>query len=1380
MLNTTQPVLKLQIGNNISPGTIIQSTGGALKLNLIDNSINQSIGGALKLNFVDNNNNNNNNNVNMNSDFRITADEFKEFEHRQHIYERPSMYAGSDRKIPRKDKLLDLTTLIITEYQVELPEVIDRCYLEVITNAGDNVENSSSHNVHPGKVEINMDRYTISVKNGGVPIPVEMYPSGVYVPEMIFGRLLTSRHYDKKKARTGCGTNGLGAKIANVFSKQFMIEVGDPYHKLKYQQVWNENMTIKEKPIITDYTGEAYVLVVYHLDFARFGYECYPDEAFGIFARHAVELSLTCKVPVIFNGVALSAQDIKDYARYHVGDAVKNSIVHYQWPPGIETILKRGIPYAKNSYAVPTVEICAVDTPDKSICISFANGMSTKDGGIHVETAFKVLSKLVLEAVNEGKSLKRTTTKDKNGKTTKIVKEKKTREKKDKSDIKLTLGDFKKHVSLFISVRVIDPDYNSQSKTQLKSPTPSIKIDPNILCPIMKWRLIDRLYAELEAKHFKALTKSDGKARCSVNVARAEDANNAKSNNSALRLQCQLWLMEGNSAMGYGVKALSLFGDNARDWIGLYPLKGKPLNVMNAPINQIAENQEIQDLKEMLGLRENTNYLLEENFNTLRYGSVCMMADSDVDGLHILGLIINLFNCRYPSLLARGYLKYLRTPTHRVTLNRQTYKFYSNHKFETWLSKLGKSLPKNAVDYFKGLGTSSDAQIADDFSDPKFVQTIYDEVAPNTLKLNFDKKLANDRKNMLANWAPDHNVEDMVEQPISLFMLHVFPNYSIDNLCRSIPKFPDGLKESQRKIIHGSYVKWGAKTGKNEASKFKVAQLQAHVASCTKYHHGENNLGETIISMALDFVGKNNLPYFRQDGQFGTRNMDGKDSAETRYPFTRPQWWWPKIFIKEDMPLLKMIEDEGEECEPEYYLPILPLQLINGAKGIGTGWSADIPNHDPLDVGNWLLTRLDGKTPDAIMPWYRDFTGDIKIGLRTRSKKARLANENNNVPISLNIITSPNNTSENNNEENDNDENNEDEEEEDILGADHIENDIFSTLNEQSMNHGSTKKRSKLSMITTGKFKVLNSKTIVVTELPIGRVTHKYGEWLDKLKQDKIIKDYKNRSKHNTVCFEITGMKDPSIANLRLEKSYGLSNMVLLDTKNRPIKFNTVQEMLETFYNFRLPFYQKRKDNMLAEIQVKIDKANLLVKFIQAVLDKTLKIKNRIDDELFLEMEQMGFPKELLKSEIGNLSKTRQEKLLREVQELIIKRNEIEQLNISQMWKNDIDNFISAYCRHYKCKNIKKPKASITLITPTPSSSKNKMQEPDQPKINIISPISPSSLSKPHINIISSSQSQSQPQIMHPKINIISPQTQLQIPPQIPPQINIINLQNQK
>jgi len=1032
---------------------------------------------------------------------------------KDHVYQIPDTYIGNSVQADREERVLDLETMLFKKSVIYIPEGVERLFIEILSNAGDNSARSLLKGIDPGEINISMTETTIKIRNGGIPIPVEMHKEKkVLVPELIFGRLMSSSSYDKTKKRQFSSRNGFGSKLTNIFSTNFKVTIGDPNHEVLYQKTWSKNMKSQTEHTLTPYPKDklAFVEIEYTMDFKRFGYEKYPQEAFELYSRHAVDTAFTLKIPVVFNGNKFNIKNAKEYAKLYLGkDAVKNSILYYVWPEGTETFMKKNVEMAKEKGILPIMELCAVDSPDAAEKVSFVNNMLTRNGGVHYEAAFKAVASGVLDTVN-GSS-----------------KKKKRGEKSEKAH-KLTLGDVKKHVSLFVNCWIDDPIFDSQTKNELKAPQLKVNINENALKPITRWELLSRLYAELDAKHFRASAKSDGKKTRHLNMTKLEDANKAGTSESS---NCTLYVTEGDSALTFSIKLCShIPNGKGRDYIGMYPLKGKMLNVMNAPYVQIAENKEIIDLKKVLGLREGVNYMIEENYKTLRYGHLMVIADADVDGLHILGLLMNFFHCKFPSLIGRGFIKYLRTKILDVKKGNEVIKFYSHHEYEEWKKKTTDySLWHHS--YYKGLGTNVDSDILDESKDPKIVMTVYDEIAPYSFRLAFDQKLSNNRKDWISQWVPDYTVETMRVQPISSFINHQLIQYSISDIARSIPRFKDGLKISQRKIIWCAMKKWGKKSG-TSAEKIKVAQFASSVADKMNYGHGEQSLSGAIVGMAQNFVGSNNMPYLMRDGEFGTRSKLGHDSAAPRYIFTRQEWWIPLVFKKEDNFILTMAVEEGEEVEPVSLLPILPMHLINGVLGIATGHSTFIPPHNPLDICYWLESKIKNIPSPQIIPWFRGFNGDVTI------KQKKRTNDDSETDLE------------------------EDEEDKDEVEID---------------------ENTKFTLVTTGNFEI-ESKKIIVNELPIGRGIHKYKEYLDRLREEKIIKKYDNYSTTDKPIFEIYGMKNPSLRKLKLLKSYGMSNMVLIDDNDKPVKYNNAEEILETFYHIRLSYYQKRKEYIISNI----------------------------------------------------------------------------------------------------------------------------------------------------------------------------------------------------
>jgi DNA topoisomerase-2 len=157
-----------------------------------------------------------------------------------------------------------------------------------------------------------------------------------------------------------------------------------------------------------------------------------------------------------------------------------------------------------------------------------------------------------------------------------------------------------------------------------------------------------------------------------------------------------------------------------------------------------------------------------------------------------------------------------------------------------------------------------------------------------------------------------------------------------------------------------------------------VAQLVGYISEHAAYHHGEQSLTMTIVNLAQDYIGSNNLNLLLPNGQFGTRDQGGKDHASARYIFTEPAPVARAIFHPDDDPLLNYLKDDNDPIEPEYYLPVLPTVLVNGAEGIGTGWSTNIPCYNPEDIIANLRLLMDGKEQVPMLPWWRGFKGTIK------------------------------------------------------------------------------------------------------------------------------------------------------------------------------------------------------------------------------------------------------------------------------------------------------------------------------------------------------------------------------------------------------------------
>jgi DNA topoisomerase-2 len=417
------------------------------------------------------------------------------------------------------------------------------------------------------------------------------------------------------------------------------------------------------------------------------------------------------------------------------------------------------------------------------------------------------------------------------------------------------------------------------------------------------------------------------------------------------------------------VAGLSVVG---RDHYGVFPLRGQCKNVRDSSVAQLTSNQEFNDLKKILGLQQGREYT---NVSELRYGRLMIMTDADNDGSHIKGLILNMFHYFWPSLLKFNFVVSMVTPIIKATKGSETKSFYTDSAFRSWYGN-GKSGWK--IKYYKGLGTSTSAEAREYFKKIQDLTVKFDmdAMTDESIILAFDKKKADARKTWLLESTAKETGElevpygNVTQLAITDFVHKDLVNFSLADLKRSIAHVADGLKPSQRKVMYSCFHK-------NLRDEMKVAQLAAYVAEKSAYHHGEVSLAETIVKLANDYTGSNNINLLEPCGQFGTRLMGGKDASQTRYIFTRLSDDTRKIFDPKDDAVLTYLDDDGRSIEPEFYMPIIPTVLVNGTEGIGTGFSCYVPSFNPEDIKKNILNFMNGKEIKKMKPWFRGFRGRV-------------------------------------------------------------------------------------------------------------------------------------------------------------------------------------------------------------------------------------------------------------------------------------------------------------------------------------------------------------------------------------------------------------------
>lgn len=848
---------------------------------------------------------------------KTVEDEYKKFTQHEHVLKRPDTYIGSIEDATEPQWVFNNETKKMEHKVLTYPSGLYKTYDELIVNAADQTQRDKTLDCI--KVSISKEEGFISVENNGVGIPIDIHKEhNIHVPELIFANLLTSSNYNDEEKRTTGGKNGFGAKLANIFSKRFELEIIHPKSKQKYTQVFTENMTNIEPPVITKCNDKkGLVKIKYWPDLKRFGHTQFNDDFIKLVSRRMYDIAACTskKVSCYLNGEKIPVKNWEDYVNLYIG--TKQETFRISESPNERW------------------DVVIAPSYNDFQQISFVNSICTSKGGSHIDS---VVHPLVKKAVDE----------------------------LSKKIPGIKSAFIKNH--MFVAVRAVleNPSFDSQIKETCTSRWSTFgsrcDLSDKFNKAFMKSPIIEEARALAKHKETRDLNKTDGKKKHTVKgLPKLDDANKAGTNESH---KCTLLLTEGDSAKALVIAGLS---SQNRNYWGVYPLRGKLLNVREATTKQLLENAELNALKLILGLEQDKVY---NSVSELRYGRIMICTDADHDGFHIRGLIMNLFGTFWPSLLSQvGFMTSLVTPVVKAMKGRDVVEFQNMIEYNEWReSPISKGWK---IKYYKGLGTSTSAEGRDYFKNIVRNTLTYESTSETIqhLDLAFEKSKADDRKRwLLEDFEPLNTKKQKVSY--SDFINKELIQFSHADNIRSIPSMMDGMKPSQRKVLFSLFKK-------NTKEELKVARFSGYVSEQTSYHHGEASIQGTIINMAQEFVGSNNINLLQPCGQFGTRIQGGKDAASARYISTKLSNITKVLFQEADSAILNYLNDDGQQIEPEYYAPIIPMILVNGSDGIGTGWSSKVPLYNPADVIENVKRYNDGLELLQMTPWYKNFKGTI-------------------------------------------------------------------------------------------------------------------------------------------------------------------------------------------------------------------------------------------------------------------------------------------------------------------------------------------------------------------------------------------------------------------
>lgn len=1094
------------------------------------------------------------------------ATDYDKMTPREHVLARPDTYIGDIE--PTTDIMDVYDGKTITTKTIKYVPGFLKCFDELLVNASDAAQNDPNSDT----ISIEYTDEYIKIYNNGI-IPVEEHPEHKsWVPSMIFGELLTSSNYDDSKKRTTGGRNGYGSKLCNIYATRFEVTVGDFRAGKLFHQVWKDNMSISEKPSIKKYTKKTnYVEITFYPDLARFGLSTMDEDHKSLFYRRAMDIAgISNKLKVSFNDTKIEITNFKQYIQaYYPESDVYYDDSNERWTVG------------------------CIFIPDSGKVVSFVNSIATHKGGSHVNHVMdKVLKPLIDDYI-----------------------------KKKHKDIKITPAILKENMIFFINSLIENPQFSSQTKVEMTTKPNKFgsAYEPTdaFMKKLAKSGLIDHVVQLAKFKETSLLKKNDGKKTITLRgIPKLDDANKAGSKDS---YKCALILTEGDSAKALVTSGLSIIG---RDYFGVFPLKGKLLNAREAPVKQLMENEEINNIIKIIGLKHREKYETPESIKTLRYTKIICLTDQDVDGAHIKGLIINVIHYLWPALLKLNtFVTALATPIVKAFKGDKVMTFYNLTEYKTWYESASNGW---RIKYFKGLGTSTAKDAKEYFTDieTKLVNYTFNDLTDDRITLAFQKNRADDRKKWLMNYDKDDILTyDKKSVSYDNFVdreLKHFSNY--DNI-RSLAHLMDGFKPSQRKILFGTIE---SKLGKNEV---KVSQLAGIISAKSAYHHGEASLMGAIINMAQDYVGSNNINLLEPNGQFGTRLQGGKDSASPRYIFTKLSEKCMKIFNEKDNNILNYLDDDGVQIEPDYYIPIIPMILVNGTEGIGTGFSTYIPSYNPVDIIENLLIMLESKKFKEMKPFWNNFSGRVTKKDKNNFETHGVYSINDNGTI-LKIIELP-------------------------IG---MWTQTYKEFLEKMLEDVPEKPKSAKGEPATRSVK----------------------------KSDNNFIGYKEYHTDTKVHFELEFKPDyldtiEDIPKLfRLVSKISLTNMHLFSVNGTIKKYISPKEIMDEYFARRLELYDERKKYLLNEIKRMLELLSNKIKFILMVVEKTLLINNRKKSDIEEDLIKHNFDKidgnydYLLGMAIYQLTYERIEALKKQRDEKQVEFDQLSAITPDMIWKNEL------------------------------------------------------------------------------------------------------------
>jgi len=1013
---------------------------------------------------------------------------------RDHALQRPEVNIGSVTSVEQNKVYLDRDGSLKYGPVFYNPGLV-HLLLEIVSNASDNsAKNGDTAELRQAlsRVRRNTEKYqsiclnsnvlitvtltpqSMSVVNYGAPFDIDFAGDGMFIPERCFLETQFGSNFnDDGSPRIGTGRNGIGAKLAVFFSKQFELECVDYERKRYFKMTLTHNGDSRSKRIrvwpepngkmfdgigyqppndilaifenakrsytsvswipdseegnLTDITPFTRTLVNNDIVIIRCSgggvseevrttvreagldpvlmssdKRCFRMSQIGNM-RHVrcvrTGLSLPETACIFRGGNWISDAEINLAARHCVDFTLCDVplLIRRKWSDGAYaekvffpmTVQEYGAMLFPNIHSFThswtnkdgtiSCQIAYFDTPNSGIQIGFVNGVFA-DTGIHMKAANSALWDK-LHAQEEIKKFAPTA----------------------------TVADFRKHVTTVVLCIGLNPKQEGQTKSGLSSISGKGSISISDIDPAVAQKMVtgSTMWNSMKLLMEDGLNKELELLKANMRKIKAKNfvPANIEGPNSILAYS------EGDSAAGY-VDVLKNLQEHS-DRIGVFPGRGVPKNLYEADIREAISNTPFATFIKVCNLDEKKTYETPEELATLKYGKWIFFGDADLDGYHIIGLMIaNMWNF-WPNLFYQRRVGMFRTPVVRIfepgskgPNSAIKARYYSDREYEEAVKN--GTAPAGRVKRLKGLGSVNigslekpGPELVDDYNFGRVVWFNVDDEGKIALNAFFSSHNAPIRRQAITTFAKQCNEKEgefydnnqcnlesfgpstIQTRQVSNYVLKEIIQYSIGSLYRQIPSASDGLKDAQRKIL--AYFLEHSNFG-SKFSLEKVETLVGKVAEKQDYHHGAEILGTTLKRMTVQgFCGANNVSPFVGDGNFGLKMNWPNDAAANRYPFVGPAPWLSKAFRRNVYNSVPRIISNGEEIEPKWLPCVIPFAIMNGITGIGSGWSTYHPPCHPTTVLSYLCEWAEAKLQQRhrnhveVLPWYIGFRGKMSI-----------------------------------------------------------------------------------------------------------------------------------------------------------------------------------------------------------------------------------------------------------------------------------------------------------------------------------------------------------------------------------------------------------------